>query len=181
MPLNCALNDHTAIVVPSQMPTLCPHPTESQQRLFAASDYITGDPFVIERCRDCANCLHPPSAAVAELARYYPSQYYGGGTGRFPAPIERPPAIALPPARSDSRKNAWAQGKCPRHRLRAGFLLREFREREWQVHGTEFSAQSAAHARDVLQLPMSVGDRWRLSTFRMAASMPSSCGTSSNT
>jgi SAM-dependent methyltransferase len=39
-----------------------------------------------------------------------------------------------------------------------GLLLREFRDRGWQVQGTEFSEQSAAHGRDVLGVPVAVGD-----------------------
>ena len=142
----------------TRMSKLCPHPTESQQRLFAARDYITGDPFFIERCNDCAIAFTRPQPPVAELARYYPSQYYGGGTGRFPALIERLQRSlyhrrAVTVERMLGRKGSVLDIGCG-----PGFLLREFREREWQVHGTEFSVQSAAHARDVLQLPMSVGD-----------------------
>ena len=140
------------------MPTPCPHPSQSQQRLFAARDYITGDPFAIEQCHDCAIAFTRPQPAVAELGRYYPLEYYGGGTGRFPAPIERL-------QRSLYRRRVMAvetmlgrKGSVLDIGCGPGFLLREFRDRGWMVHGTEFSPQSAAHARDVLQLPISVGD-----------------------
>jgi SAM-dependent methyltransferase len=140
------------------MPTPCTHPSQSQQRLFAARDYITGDPFVIERCRECSIAFTRPRPAAAQLDKYYPSEYYGGGTGRFPPPIERL-------QRSLYRQRAMAvETMLGRHGTvldlgcGPGFLLREFRDRGWQVQGTEFSAQSAAHARDVLQLPISVGD-----------------------
>jgi len=140
------------------MPTPCSHPSRSQQRLFAARDYITGDTFFIERCRDCAIAFTRPQPAPDELAKYYPPEYYGGGTGRFPAPIERLQRSiyqgrAMAVERMLPRKGRVLDIGCG-----PGFLLREFRDREWEVHGTEFSAQSAAHARDVLQLPISVGD-----------------------
>jgi len=140
------------------MPTPCPHASESQQRLFAARDYITGDNFFIERCLDCTIAFTRPQPAIAELGKYYPSEYYGGGTARFPAPIERL-------QRSLYRRRVIAvesmlgrKGSVLDIGCGPGFLLREFRDRGWQVHGTEFSAPSAAHARDVLQLPIAVGD-----------------------
>ena len=140
------------------MPTHCPHPGQSQQRLFGARDYITRDSFVIERCRDCGIAFTHPQPDSAQLARYYPSEYYGGGTGRFPPSIERL-------QRSLYRRRATAveamlgrKGSILDIGCGPGFLLREFRDRGWEVHGTEFSVQSAAHARDVLQLPISVGD-----------------------
>ncbi len=140
------------------MPPPCTHPSQSQQPLFRARDYVTGDPFVIERCHDCGIAFTRPPPAAAQLGKYYPSEYYGGGTGRFPAPIERL-------QRSLYRRRAMAietmlgrKGSVLDIGCGPGFLLREFRDREWQVQGTEFSPQSAAHARDMLHLPISVGD-----------------------
>jgi SAM-dependent methyltransferase len=140
------------------MPTPCPHSSQSQQRLFNARDYVTGDLFVVERCGDCGSAFTRPQPAAAQLGKYYPSEYYGRGTGRFPAPIERL-------QRSLYRRRAMAvetlfgrKGSVLDIGCGPGFLLREFRDRGWQVQGTEFSVQSAAHARDVLQLPISVGD-----------------------
>jgi SAM-dependent methyltransferase len=140
------------------MPTPCPHPGQSQQRLFAARDYITGDTFFIERCHDCALAFTRPEPAVATLARYYPSEYYGGGTGRFPAPIERLQRSLYRQRANAVQAMLRRTGSVLDIGCGPGFLLREFRDRGWEVHGTEFSPQSAAHARDVLQLPISVGE-----------------------
>jgi SAM-dependent methyltransferase len=140
------------------MPLPCRHSSESQQRLFDARDYITGDRFAIERCDGCGLAFTRPPPASADLGKYYPAEYYGGGTGRFPAPIERL-------QRSLYRRRATSIERMLGHKgsildigCGPGFLLREFRERGWQMHGTEFSERSAAHARDVLRLPISVGD-----------------------
>ena len=138
------------------MPTPCPHPSQSQQRLFSARDYVTGDSFVIERCRDCGIAFTLPQPAAARLARYYPPEYYGGGARRFPAPVERLQRSLY------RRRAAVVETTCGRKGsildigCGPGLLLREFRDRGWQVHGTEFSAQSASHARDVLRLPISI-------------------------
>jgi SAM-dependent methyltransferase len=138
------------------MLTLCLHPAGSQQQLFAARDYITGDQFAIERCRDCGVAFTRPRPD--DLGKYYPSEYYGGGTGRFPSSIE-----SL--QRALYRRRATAvegilgrKGRVLDIGCGPGFLLREFRERGWKVQGTEFSEQSAAHARKALGLPVSVGD-----------------------
>jgi 2-polyprenyl-3-methyl-5-hydroxy-6-metoxy-1,4-benzoquinol methylase len=37
-------------------------------------------------------------------------------------------------------------------------LLRQFQKRGWEAEGTEFSAQSAAHARQLLGVPIHAGD-----------------------
>jgi SAM-dependent methyltransferase len=43
-----------------------------------------------------------------------------------------------------------------------GFLLDAFRRRGWEVQGTELDERSAAHARDVLRIPVEIGpvERW---------------------
>lgn len=141
------------------MPTPCAHPAESQQHLFSARDYISGDRFAIERCRDCGLAFTRPRPAIDEWPRYYPSEYYGGeGAGRFPAAVEslqralyRRRAIVV--EHMLGRKGSVLDIGCG-----PGFLLREFRERGWEVQGTEFSEQSAAPARNVLGLSVSVGD-----------------------
>jgi len=140
------------------MPTPCPHSSQSQQRLFSARDYVTGDPFVIERCRDCGIAFTRPQPAAAQLGKYYPSEYYGGGTGRFPASIEHLQRSLYHRRATAVETMLQRKGSILDIGCGPGFLLREFRDRGWQVQGTEFSLESAAHARDTLQLPISVGD-----------------------
>jgi 2-polyprenyl-3-methyl-5-hydroxy-6-metoxy-1,4-benzoquinol methylase len=139
------------------MLTFCPHPAGSQEHLFAARDYITGDPFTIERCRTCGVAFTRPSPAIEQLGKYYPSEYYGGGTGRFPAPIDSLQRALYRRRASKVEKILRRKGRVLDIGCGPGFLLREFRERGWEVQGTEFSEQSAAHARSALGLPVSLG------------------------
>lgn len=140
------------------MPIPCRHPSESQRRLFDARDYITGDRFAIERCEACGIAFARPQPAAGELAKYYPAEYYGGGRGRFPAVIENLQRSLYRRRVVKVERMVGRKGRVLDIGCGPGFLLREFRDRGWEVHGTEFSEQSAAHARDVLQLPISIGD-----------------------
>jgi SAM-dependent methyltransferase len=139
------------------MLTLCLHPAESQQQLFAARDYITGDEFTIERCRSCGVAFTRPPPAFDNLGKYYPSEYYGGGSGRFPGPIETMQRALYRRRATSVEKTLGRKGRVLDIGCGPGFLLREFRERGWEVQGTEFSEQSAAHARKGFGLPVSVG------------------------
>ncbi len=140
------------------MPMACPHPAERQQRLFGARDYITGDRFTIEQCGRCGIAFTRPQPAIDELGKYYPSTYYGGGTGRFPALVELLQRALYRRRVLAVEKVLGRKGRVLDIGCGPGFLLREFRDRGWQVQGTEFSEQSAAHARDVLGLPVAAGD-----------------------
>jgi SAM-dependent methyltransferase len=125
-------------------------------RLFDARDYISGDCFSIQRCRDCQIAFTRP--VPGDMTRYYPSAYYGDGSKRFPAIVVRLQR-ALYSRRVRAIQNALGRtGRVLDVGCGPGFLLREFRQSGWDVHGTEFSDQSAAHARDRLHLPVSVGD-----------------------
>ena len=140
------------------MLTLCLHPAESQQQLFAARDYITGDQFTIERCRSCGVAFTRPPPPADDLGKYYPSEYYGGGTGRFPGPIESLQRTLYRRRAAAVEKALGRKGRVLDIGCGPGFLLREFHERGWEVQGTEFSDDSAAHARKALGMPVSVGD-----------------------
>jgi SAM-dependent methyltransferase len=140
------------------MLTLCSHTAESQQQLFAARDYITGDQFTIERCRSCGVAFTRPPPALDDLGKYYPSEYYGGGSGRFPAPIESLQRTLYRRRATAVEKMLGRKGRVLDIGCGPGFLLREFRQRGWEVQGTEFSEQSAAHARKRLGLDVFVGD-----------------------
>jgi SAM-dependent methyltransferase len=143
------------------MPTQCPHLIESQRRLFDARDYITGDGFAIERCEDCGIAFTRPPPATADLEKYYPAEYHGGGGGRFPSPVERWQRLLYRKRAATVERTLGRKGSVLDIGCGPGFLLREFRERGWQVHGTEFSERSAAHARDVLRLPISIASEFK--------------------
>jgi 2-polyprenyl-3-methyl-5-hydroxy-6-metoxy-1,4-benzoquinol methylase len=143
-------------MVPSEMP-FCPHPSERQTRLFAAPDYITGDGFAIERCEECGIAFTRPRPPRTEMAKYYPATYYGGSK-RFPAPIEKLQRSLYARRAEKAERALGTKGRVLDIGCGPGFLLRAFRERGWEVQGTEFSDPSAAHARDVLKLPVLTGD-----------------------
>jgi SAM-dependent methyltransferase len=139
------------------MPKPCPHLIESQRHLFDARDYITDDGFGIERCEDCGIAFTRPPPATTDLEKYYPAEYHGGGTGRFPSPVERLQRSLYRRRATTVEQILGRKGSVLDIGCGPGFLLREFRDRGWQVHGTEFSERTAAYARNVLQLPISVG------------------------
>jgi SAM-dependent methyltransferase len=134
----------------------CEHPVARRALLFSARDYITGDTFEVCHCGGCGFAATLPAPAEGEIAKYYPAGYYGSASGRrFPAAVE------------------WLQSALYRHRVRAveralgkgpgrvldvgcgrGLLLRAFRDRGWQVDGTELSEPAAAFAREVLKIPV---------------------------
>lgn len=138
------------------MPTPCLHPPAAQQFLFAARDYITADPFRIEVCQNCGIAFTRPSPS--ELSNYYPSGYYGGGSKRFPAFVDHLQRALYRRRAAAVEQILGGKGKVLDIGCGPGFLLREFRAQGWDVQGTEFSEQSAAHARHTLGLPVVVGD-----------------------
>jgi SAM-dependent methyltransferase len=140
------------------MPSPCPHPPVSQQFLFGARDYISGDRFKIELCENCGIAFTRPRPAPSELPKYYPPEYYGGGTGRFPGLVERCQRALYGHRAVAVQEMLGRKGKVLDIGCGPGFLLREFRAHGWDVLGTEFSEESAAHARKTLNLPVSVGD-----------------------
>src|SRR5512137_577465 len=137
----------------------CTHPAEGLEILFPARDYVTGDRFEIRRCQACGLALTWPPPPPAEMGRYYPDAYYGdAGEKRFVGPVE-----GLQRALYGSRASLVekASGGRPGRVLDVGcgrgFLLDAFRRRGWTVEGTEMSAASSAHAREVLGIPVHVG------------------------
>jgi SAM-dependent methyltransferase len=135
----------------------CSHPRERRSNLFPARDYITGDAFTIERCQQCGIAFTMPRPAADELIKYYPAQYYGGSK-RFP-PLVQLLQRQLYAGRTRMVENCLGRtGRVLDVGCGPGYLLREFRERGWEVQGTEFSEQSALHARKVLGLPVAIGE-----------------------
>ncbi len=138
----------------------CTHPASSLNRLFAARDYITGDRFEITRCGACGFTVTLPAPSFEELARYYPAGYYGSaGRKRFPWLVEKLQGLLY------GHRVAQVQEFCGGSPGRVldvgcgrGLLLRAFRDRGWDVLGTEMSETSAAYPRDTLKLPVRVGD-----------------------
>jgi len=140
-------------------PDACPHLREAQTVLFEARDYISGDVFKIVHCRNCEVAFTQPVPAPDTWSRYYPQAYYGAaGAKRFPAPVEwvqhRLYAARI---RRLEKLNGGRPGRVLDVGCGRGFLLQEFRRRGWEVLGTEADNKAAAHAQQVLQLPVKVG------------------------
>jgi SAM-dependent methyltransferase len=135
----------------------CVHPAGDCETLFPAADYISGDPFQIARCRRCAQIVTVP--VPADLGRYYPIGYYGDASGRrFPVIMEwlqekLYAGRARRVLRLLKRKNPRVLDiGCGR-----GLLLRAFQQHGCDVTGTEFSDDACRFARDVLKIPIRVG------------------------
>lgn len=93
------------------------------------------------------------------MAQYYPTTYFGAaGARRFPRPVE---AIQNALYAGRARRVERARGRGPGRVLDVGcgrgWLLQAFQQRGWTVQGTEISESAAAHAREVLKLPVAVG------------------------
>jgi 2-polyprenyl-3-methyl-5-hydroxy-6-metoxy-1,4-benzoquinol methylase len=113
--------------------------------------------FRLVRCEDCGLVATSPPVPPAEIGRYYPASYYGDNNRRFNAPLEG----LIPFFRN--RRAVAIERFVPKGRILdvgcgRGILPALMRERGWDAHGLEFSETSARHARDVLQLPVFVGD-----------------------
>jgi SAM-dependent methyltransferase len=138
----------------------CTHPSEGLSVLFPARDYITGESFQITQCRHCGLTVTSPQPPPAELGRYYSPGYYGRSkANRFPAVVERLQRflnglrVGAINYRSRSKRGRILDIGCGR-----GFLLREFQRGGWEVMGTELSESAGMYARDVLNLPVRIGD-----------------------
>jgi len=139
---------------------ICEHPPAQRQRLFPASDYMTGDAFEIVRCGACGLALTWPPPQGAAMEKYYPPVYYASTSGRrFPAVVEWVQKFLYGRrVRQVEQFNANRKGRVLDVGCGPGFLLRQFQRAGWEVQGTELSAKSAAHAREILGLPIHVGD-----------------------
>ncbi len=143
--------------------TECPHPDARATRLFRARDYVSGEEFEVSRCGACGIARTRPEPATDRLAAYYPPAYYGAASmRRFPLAVEALQR-ALYGARARAvERLAGGPGRVLDVGCGRGFLLDAFRRRGWQVQGTELDDRSAAHARDVMGIPVHVGpaDGW---------------------
>jgi SAM-dependent methyltransferase len=128
--------------------------------LFRARDYVSGEEFGLVRCTACGLVRTRPAPAPGTWHRYYPPAYYGRpGANRFPPLVERlQDALYAARARRVERLCGGRPGRVLDIGCGRGHLLRQFQRRGWDVLGTELGAAAAAHARDVLGVPVESGD-----------------------
>ena len=136
----------------------CAHPEAERESLFVARDYITGDAFEVCRCGGCGFVVTLPAPGSGEIEKYYPPSYYASASARrFPAAVERlQNALYRRRALAVERELRRGPGRVLDVGCGRGLLLLAFRERGWKVDGTELSDSSAAFARDVLTIPVTV-------------------------
>jgi 2-polyprenyl-3-methyl-5-hydroxy-6-metoxy-1,4-benzoquinol methylase len=153
-----AQNGHHA--PPDRQPRACPHPSDRLTPLFPARDYISNDLFEVARCGVCGLAVTVPQPLGAAMNAYYPPGYYGSQQGkRFPGMVERlQDALYVWRARRLEALNGGQPGRVLDVGCGRGLLLEQLRRRGWEVQGTELSAQSAAYPRDVLGIPVHIGD-----------------------
>ncbi|MEO5803604.1 MAG: methyltransferase domain-containing protein [Verrucomicrobiota bacterium] len=136
----------------------CSHPANGQTFLFSARDYISDDSFKIVRCHTCGLTVTTPQPQ--DWSQYYPVAYYGGqGGNRFPKPVELlQNALYSSRARKVEEINEGCKGRVLDIGCGRGLLLKQFKQRGWEVHGTELDDKSAKFAREVLGLPIKTGE-----------------------
>jgi SAM-dependent methyltransferase len=113
--------------------------------------------FSLARCESCGLVATFPPVPPSEIGRYYPAQYYGAANRRFNPVMER----LIPFFRN--RRAQTIERFLPKGRIvdvgcGRGILPELMRQRGWEAHGVEFSETAARHAREVLGLPVFVGD-----------------------
>jgi len=124
---------------------------------FTAVPDSTVGAYHLARCAGCGHVATRPEPAAADLAALYGEQYYGPEHRRFRGPIEALTTLF----------RRWRGWHIARH-LRPGtvidvgcgrgLLLDQLRRRGWTVIGTELSDEAAEYARDVLGIPMKIGE-----------------------
>jgi 2-polyprenyl-3-methyl-5-hydroxy-6-metoxy-1,4-benzoquinol methylase len=101
-----------------------------------------------------------PQLIGAAMNAYYPPGYYGSqSSNRFPSIVEwLQDALYQWRARRLEVLNGGKPGRVLDVGCGRGLLLAQLRQRGWEVQGTELSEQSAAYPRDVLGIPVHIGD-----------------------
>jgi SAM-dependent methyltransferase len=117
---------------------------------------ITGDgPFTVMECGDCEYGFTLPQLSAAELARYYPSEYfdfwgYSGQSGNNPLQRLLARFRSWSATRSYRRPPYLLEGVTPGRMLDVGCgsgdLLEQFARQGWEIYGIDPSASAVAAA-----------------------------------
>lgn len=113
--------------------------------------------FSLTRCAVCGVGITTPPPSSADIVALYPPTHYGNGGPRY-----RPAAEHLS-AWFRRHRATWISRLHPPGAVLEvgcghGYMLAAMRGRGWKVQGVELHEASAAYGRNVLGLPIAVGD-----------------------
>jgi len=130
--------------------------SKSKTSLFVNTDYITGEDFKIIKCAKCNLARTEFDLDRANLAAYYPDEYYGEKTSRFLTIIEKMIYYWRKKRVATICRLKGKPGKVLDIGCGRGIMLDIMRRKGWECYGTEFSKTSARHAVEVLKLPIRI-------------------------
>jgi 2-polyprenyl-3-methyl-5-hydroxy-6-metoxy-1,4-benzoquinol methylase len=116
-----------------------------------------GDSFSVVQCRACRIAITFPVVSPAEMATYYPPDYYGTGNRRF-NPLFEWLVTILRRRRVQKIKRFIATGRVLDIGCGRGIILSQLKEDGWEVSGVEISETAATRARSLLGDSVFVGD-----------------------
>lgn len=135
----------------------CPCHGDKTQRLFGATDPVTGDRFEIVRCTACGLARTDPQPSAAELDRYYPSGYHGESK-RYRLSLDSGLSAVHRARISRIEKLTGGPGRVLDVGCGPGRFLDQMRRRGWETRGTERSASAAKQAREAMKLDVRAQD-----------------------
>jgi 2-polyprenyl-3-methyl-5-hydroxy-6-metoxy-1,4-benzoquinol methylase len=127
--------------------------------MFSAQDFVTRQGFQIAHCAACGFDITSPQPAMHEIADFYPAGYYGNpGDRRFPQMMEvLQEALYAQRVRMVESVAGGGRGRVLDVGCGRGLLLKAFRQRGWDIQGTELTDQAARYARQVAGVPVKIG------------------------
>ena len=122
---------------------------------FVLSD---GERFGLARCDGCGVLLLDPQPTDAQLLKYYSVEYYGSSRRKFIGPIAKLVSLFQGGRARLASRHCQAGGRVLDVGCGNGGFLNQMKERGFDVHGTEWTAESAARVPKEFNIPVHVGD-----------------------
>lgn len=139
------------------IPRACPHCGSANLHvIFPNADYISGESFDIEQCRDCGVAQTILPANFAGLSRYYGNTYYGKKGSRFPGPMESLIRFFRQRRVDEMTRPFGSPGAALDIGCGRALTLALLKQRGWRCEGTEFSEELASAARENYGIPVHV-------------------------